>query len=133
MTDASMKIASDSKELTARSKEIAEKTMLDGSAMKTIAIVTMIFLPGTAIAVRVSQKQHTSPFTDTPADDLKHGFLLRRQFGRNHCRLHTILDLLDPHHTRHDRRSRVMVVPPIETGARNKAIGDPARKRVVAW
>lgn len=51
MTDSSMKIAADSKELTARSKEIAEKTMLDGSAMKTIAIVTMIFLPGTAIAV----------------------------------------------------------------------------------
>lgn len=32
--------------------KIAEETHKDGSAMKTIAILTLIFLPGTAIAVR---------------------------------------------------------------------------------
>lgn len=31
--------------------KIAEETQNDGSAMKTISIVTLIFLPGTAIAV----------------------------------------------------------------------------------
>jgi Mg2+ and Co2+ transporter CorA len=37
--------------LTESSREIALATMEDSSAMKTIAIMTMVFLPGTAIAV----------------------------------------------------------------------------------
>jgi hypothetical protein len=39
------------KAISEQSKRIAESTQLDSAAMKTIAAVTMVFLPGTAIAV----------------------------------------------------------------------------------
>lgn len=39
--------------LAADSKQIAMATKRDSSAMKTIALLTMIFLPGTFVAVSV--------------------------------------------------------------------------------
>ncbi|CZR62615.1 uncharacterized protein PAC_12512 [Phialocephala subalpina] len=60
MAESSRRIAEDTrndskamKAIGEQSKRIAEFTQLDSSAMKTIAAVTMIFLPGTAIAVRL--------------------------------------------------------------------------------
>lgn len=41
-----------STELAASSKEIAEASMRDASAMKSISVLTMVFLPATAVAVR---------------------------------------------------------------------------------
>lgn len=38
-------------EIAQTSRQIAEATMRDSAAMRTIAILTMIFLPGTAVAV----------------------------------------------------------------------------------
>lgn len=38
-------------EIAQNSREIAEATLRDSSAMRTIAILTMVFLPGTAVAV----------------------------------------------------------------------------------
>jgi hypothetical protein len=40
------------KAIGADSREIAAATKLDSTAMKGIAVVTMLFLPGTLIAVR---------------------------------------------------------------------------------
>jgi len=51
MTNNSISIAQEARYFTARSKEIAEATLLDSSAMKAISILTMFFLPGTAIVV----------------------------------------------------------------------------------
>jgi len=42
-----------SQDIADYSKRIATASKLDSSAMKTIAAVTMAFLPGTAIAVSV--------------------------------------------------------------------------------
>lgn len=41
-------------ELAKSSKTIAEATMKDSSAMKSIAVLTMVFLPATAVAVSPS-------------------------------------------------------------------------------
>ena len=46
-----IKEARTSRELAESSKMIAKATMKDSSAMKTIAVMTMIFLPATAVAV----------------------------------------------------------------------------------
>lgn len=39
------------REMADSSKIIAEATMKDSSAMKSISVITMIFLPATAVAV----------------------------------------------------------------------------------
>lgn len=38
-------------EMAAATAQVAEETRMDSAAMKTIAIVTLTFLPGTAVAV----------------------------------------------------------------------------------
>ena len=38
-------------EMAAATAQVAEETRQDSAAMKTIAIVTLTFLPGTAVAV----------------------------------------------------------------------------------
>lgn len=47
-----------STELAASSKEIAEASMRDASAMKSISVLTMVFLPATAVAVRSSPHEN---------------------------------------------------------------------------
>jgi hypothetical protein len=38
-------------EIAQSARQIAEATMRDSAAMRTIAVLTMLFLPGTAVAV----------------------------------------------------------------------------------
>jgi hypothetical protein len=47
-------IARSSKDDSAVMREIAEQTKRDSSAMKTIAVLGMFFLPGTFVAVSLS-------------------------------------------------------------------------------
>ena len=46
-----MRINQANLEIAASAREIAKATMSDSASMKTIAILTMVFLPGTAVAV----------------------------------------------------------------------------------
>ena len=55
-----------STELAASSKEIAEASMRDASAMKSISVLTMVFLPATAVASIFS-----TPFFDWNGDNSK--------------------------------------------------------------
>jgi hypothetical protein len=48
----SQQIASQSRDLTDDSRQIAAASKRDSSAMKGIAILTMVFLPGSYISVR---------------------------------------------------------------------------------
>lgn len=43
-----------SRSIALDSKKLAEASMSDSSSMKTIAALTMFFLPGTAVAVMIS-------------------------------------------------------------------------------
>jgi len=47
----SLEIAQTSRDIAEASARMAEATMKDSASMKTIAILTMLFLPGTAVAV----------------------------------------------------------------------------------
>jgi len=51
----SQKLAEDSRLLAADSRELAAAAKRDSSALKAIAVLTMLFLPGTFIAVRLAQ------------------------------------------------------------------------------
>jgi hypothetical protein len=48
--------------IAADSREIAEAGKRDSSAMKAIAILTMAFLPGTFVAVRIRYHPNSSNF-----------------------------------------------------------------------
>lgn len=50
------------RELAKQSTQMAEATQKDSSAMKAIAIVTMVFLPGTAISVSYTKSPKSTPF-----------------------------------------------------------------------
>lgn len=52
-------------ELAASSASIAKETKRDGTAMKTIAILTMFFLPGTFLAVRIRTERCATADTFT--------------------------------------------------------------------
>lgn len=60
LAQSSRKIAEESRrdnllniEIAKSTAQVAEETRQDSAAMKTIAVLTLTFLPGTAIAVRV--------------------------------------------------------------------------------
>jgi hypothetical protein len=47
----SLSIGQANLEIARSARQIAEATMRDSAAMRTIAVLTMLFLPGTAVAV----------------------------------------------------------------------------------
>ena len=64
LAESSRKIAEESRwdnllnvKLARATAQVAEETRQDSAAMKTIAILTLTFLPGTAVAVRYSHKR----------------------------------------------------------------------------
>jgi hypothetical protein len=75
-------------------KQIADETLRDSSAMKSIALLTMIFLPSTTLAVSLRRYIYW-PSTHMIADDLQHVLLLQHYLHRQPAPdIATILDLL---------------------------------------
>ena len=56
-----LQMAHTSLEIAETSRRIAEASMKDSASMKTIAILTMVFLPGTAVAVRIPRLPSKPP------------------------------------------------------------------------
>ena len=52
-------------ELARSSMEIAKVTARDSSAMKSIAVLTMVFLPATAVAVSILSTRPQIPLTNS--------------------------------------------------------------------
>jgi len=111
---ASLSDSNEMRHLAADTKKIAEATRLDSAAMKTIAIVTMLFLPGTAIAVRRALPMSQHIFAETDADisigNPQHGLILRHRSRWQACRLHSILDLLGSYDSYDHRGIYLLVV-----------------------
>ena len=62
------------------SKRLAEASIRDSSSMKAISVLTMVFLPSTAIAVSTDLAVHESQrLSNISADYLQHGSLLDRE------------------------------------------------------
>lgn len=80
-------------------KQIADETLKDSSAMKSIALLTMIFLPSTALAVSLHWGMDLSS-TKMIAEYLQHILLLQHNTKqRPPTGIVTILDLLGRQYT----------------------------------
>ena len=67
--------SSTSRSIAIDSRKLAEASTRDSSSMKAIAVLTMVFLPGTAVAVRAPQKRSEQMLT-SKVDNLQHGAFL---------------------------------------------------------
>lgn len=113
---------------------IALENKKDSRAMKTISIVTMIFLPGTAIAVRPPANPVLSPphpfqtsrllskkLKIKKPDHLQHGTILHLlgNFVGIH-RFHPVLDLLGRGYSADSRRAADMAILDGESGEKGR-------------
>jgi hypothetical protein len=92
-----LQIAKDSRTLAEASKELARKSKRDSSSMKAIAVLTMFFLPGTAVAVSLPLPyvfiRCTTILTSSSHEDHVQ-YVIIFHVGRYYIRSCCVLDLL---------------------------------------